>query len=138
MLLKNNGLLPLQEGSAVTPFGYRFISPVYGGTGSGHANVNEGYVCTPEAGLRAHFSVADAMVEAMRKAPLTRISTTETTLIDQHSAGSGSDTVYEFSTSVYQGQEAFCQNTVGIVFIGRIGGESDNMRSTFLTTLFPD
>ena len=126
VLLKNNGLLPLQEGSAVTPFGYRFISPVYGGTGSGHANVNEGYVCTPEAGLRAHFSVAETMEEAMRKAPLTRISTTEIALIDQHSADSGSDTVYEFPASVYQGREALCKDTVGIVFIGRIGGESDN------------
>lgn len=33
-LLKNNGVLPLAKNSEVTPFGYRFVSPVWGGAGS--------------------------------------------------------------------------------------------------------
>ena len=32
-LLKNNGVLPLAKGTNVTPFGYRYIEPIWGGSG---------------------------------------------------------------------------------------------------------
>lgn len=46
ILMKNNGTLPLSSDSVkITPFGYRYIEPIYGGTGSGNVD---------EQGLRLH------------------------------------------------------------------------------------
>ncbi|MBO7363850.1 MAG: glycoside hydrolase family 3 C-terminal domain-containing protein, partial [Lachnospiraceae bacterium] len=126
VLLKNNGALPLPAGSAVTPFGFRFVDPVYGGTGSGHARVNEGYVCTPEEGLRAHFSLNEAVIRAMKNAPILEISPDEATYTGLQDAGNGNRAVYELPTSAYEGFQNTCAGTTGIVFIGRMGGESSN------------
>lgn len=55
VLLKNSGALPLAAGSTVTPFGARYRSPIYGGTGSGKVSTSDERVWTPQEGLEKHF-----------------------------------------------------------------------------------
>lgn len=44
---------------------------------------------------------------------------------------SGAETdIYEFNPQVYEGTEDSCRDTVGIVYIGRIGGEGANILAT--------
>ncbi len=126
VLLKNNGLLPLAPGCTVTPLGYRFLFPVYGGTGSGHASVTEGWVCTPEKGLRAHFTLNESVLSALAKASPLLITAEGIIPADTEDPDGSSGAVCEFAPGTYQGLSDSCRDTVGIVFIGRIGGESDN------------
>ena len=46
-----------------------------------------------------------------------------------HFSGAETD-IYEFNPQIYEGSEASCQDTVGIVYIGRIGGEGANILAT--------
>lgn len=124
VLLKNSGILPLAKGTAVTPFGLRFLLPVYSGTGSGQTSVNQDYVYTPEAGLSAYFSVNAASAQAMQKGKALRITKDAAEAIDRVEIRDDSAEVYEYPGSVYQGIVDTCQGSVGIVFLGRIGGES--------------
>lgn len=56
-LFKNNGALPLAEGAAVTPFGYRYVTPVYGGGGSGSVNTSSPRIATAVTALNKYFTV---------------------------------------------------------------------------------
>ena len=67
-LLKNDGVLPLAKNSKVTPFGYRYVSPFYGGTGSANIDTSDSYVITAEQGLTDSFSVNTEVVNAMKGA----------------------------------------------------------------------
>lgn len=130
VLLKNNGVLPLAPMERITPLGIRFLLPVYSGTGSGEASINAEYVCTPEAGLRAHFQLNETCLSAMKKAPALRIADDAITPVTQADIADRSVEVYEFAPSVYQGVVSSCFDSVGVVFIGRIGGESANYATT--------
>lgn len=61
-LLKNDGVLPLAKSSKVTPFGYRYIEPVWGGSGSAATNMNFDYVETAEEALARNFTVNSTVV----------------------------------------------------------------------------
>ena len=61
VLMKNNGVLPLAEGANVTPFGYRYIEPVYGGTGSGAVNTASSRIYTARSALAEYFTVNTEM-----------------------------------------------------------------------------
>ncbi len=65
VLFKNNGVLPLEKGSSVTPFGYRYVSPVYGGTGSGNVNTDSDQIVTASGALHEYFNVNEAMEDAL-------------------------------------------------------------------------
>ena len=67
VLLKNDGLLPIAKGTKVTPFGWRYLSPIYGGTGSGNVDASKDYIVTAERGL-ANFAVNDTVVKALKGA----------------------------------------------------------------------
>ena len=126
VLLKNNGILPLSSKDCISPFGLRFLLPVYSGTGSGKATVNPEYVCTPEAGLRAHFSINESSLKVLQEARIMKISSDEISYAVRENINDHGAEVYEIDPSGYMELADSCAGNVGVVYIGRIGGESAN------------
>ena len=133
VLLKNNGVLPLVENKRVTPFGYRYLYPVYGGTGSGSVNAAKTHVTSAEEGIAKNLDINDATVRAMRSARPKEMSADRIADAIPSADGNsftGADTsLYEYDPSIYGGGET-CKNTAGLVFIGRVGGEGGNLKHT--------
>lgn len=126
ILLKNNGVLPLAKGSTVTPFGFRYKSPVVGQTGpSGSAKWNIDPV-TPEEGLSGTFTINTAAYDNMEGNP-TSLKEASGTL----SAGTGADLMghssklYEYDAETYTDVEA---SGTALVFIGREGAEGSDKK----------
>jgi beta-glucosidase len=138
VLLKNNGVLPLAQGSKVTPFGYRFLNPLYGGTGSGNVDAGKDYVVTPEKGL-ANFEVNSTVVEKLRNGKVIELTAEGAAPIGSFAAeseesGTGftgaTTSLLEYDPAVYDGTEASCEDTTAIVYLGRVGGEGGNLQIT--------
>lgn len=125
-LLKNDGVLPLARQSKVTPFGYRYVSPVWGGAGSAATNMNYSYVVTPKEALSANFTVNATVSDKLEAATPLELKSSDEAF---KSSGSTDMTIYEFDSSVYQGTQSSCAGTVGVVFVGRLGQEGDDMWS---------
>ncbi len=123
-LLKNNGVLPLAKNSEVTPFGYRFVSPVWGGAGSAATNMNYDYVVTPKEALQMNYKLNTEVVSALEAARPAELKSSAEGFKDDASTVM---TIFEFDPAVYEGKQASCQGTVGVVFIGRLGLEGDDM-----------
>ena len=119
VLLKNDGILPLGTKAIVTPFGYRYISPVYGGTGSGNVNTSQPYVSTAQSALAEAFQVNTAVEEVMRNAtPYELTSTGRNEAARQPDADgfSGAGTsILEFDPSIYEGVADSCEGALGIM-----------------------
>jgi beta-glucosidase len=134
VLMKNsNDTLPISKDSKVTPFGYRYISPIYGGTGSGNVNVDADYVTTVEKAMESTFDVNATVVDAMNKATVYGLSAEGYTAYDDVQGYSGASTdIAEFNPSIYDTDaiKASCQGTVGVVFIARVGGEGGDLLRT--------
>ena len=134
VLLKNSGALPLAAGSTVTPFGARYRSPIYGGTGSGKVSTSDERVWTPQEGLEKHFTINKTVEDVINNSKPFAMSATgyvEAEPSNDGSTFSGAETdIYEYDPQVYEGTEASCEGTVGIVYIGRIGGEGANILAT--------
>lgn len=128
VLFKNNGVLPLEKGSSVTPFGYRYINPVYGGGGSGSVNVNSSRIYTAMGVLNEYFKVNSEIEGAMSSAAAQGMSASGYEGPDEQGgfAGAGAQ-IIEFEPSIYSGHEASAHGTTGIIFIGRIGGEGGDI-----------
>ncbi len=129
-LLKNDGVLPLDEGSKVTPFGYRYTEPVWGGSGSAATNMNFDYVVTAEEALSEYFDINETVTDKMAAATpiemqgdLDAAPSTAT----WSNSGSTNMSIFEYDSAIYNGTESSCNNTVGIVFIGRLGLEGNDM-----------
>ena len=116
-LLKNNGVLPLAKNSEVTPFGYRFVSPVWGGAGSAATNMNYDYVVTPKEALQMNYKLNTEVVSALEAARPAELKSSAEGFKDDASTVM---TIFEFDPAVYEGKQASCQGTVGVVFIGRL------------------
>lgn len=125
VLMKNSGVLPLKEKELVTPFGFRFLSPIYGGTGSGQSDSASAY--TPEEEFGNLFTLNETILRRMKRAQAQKISAEEIVAVDPANTAVNGTEIYEFSPSVYQGAEGSCRGSVGIVFLGRGGGESSNI-----------
>ncbi|MDF2510970.1 MAG: glycosyl hydrolase [Herbinix sp.] len=111
VLLKNQeDVLPLSQGAKVTPFGYHYVSPYYGGAGSANVDTSADYVVTPEEALTKAFEVNNTVAEKMKGA------TAETMIVDESKEGTN---LSEYNADIYQGSEASCADTTGIVFIAR-------------------
>ena len=67
-LLKNDGILPLAKNSEVTPFGYRYVEPIWGGSGSAATNMDYDYVVTAEEALAMNYDVNETVVNKMKAA----------------------------------------------------------------------
>lgn len=142
VLMKNNGTLPLSAGGVkITPFGYRYVEPIYGGTGSGNVDVSKDYVYTPEKALNEIFgagNINSTVVDLMKSSNVSKISETGITVDDPNAesgmGGFGNPNKYfimEYDPAIYDTDavRASCAGTVGLVFIGRFGGESDDLRA---------
>lgn len=122
VLLKNdNNALPISKNSKVTPFGYRYISPFYGGTGSANIDTSDPYVITAEQGLNNYFDVNEDVVNKMKS------SNPETMVYDD---GNDPTNLSEYNSSIYNGLEDSCKDTVGIVYLARPGTEGYDLNST--------
>lgn len=129
VLLKNDGLLPLTSDTVVTPMGYRYANPIMSGSGSGSTDTSADYVYTPQKGLTEAFTTVNTKLEeAMRAAePLT--------IAPMAASGEGGQTAFlgasvqinEYSVDTFAGLESSCNDTVGIVFLGRAAGEGGDL-----------
>ena len=129
-LLKNDGVLPLAKNSKVTPFGYRYISPVWGGSGSAATNMNFDYVVTAEEALAMNYTVNDTVVAKMKAAEpleLAGDTTKAPSTATWSNSGSTNMAIFEYDPSIYTGTESSCTGSVGVVFIGRLGLEGNDM-----------
>lgn len=132
VLLKNDGALPLAKNSAVAPFGYRFYNPFYGGSGSGSVVTTDAYVVNPEQALAANFSLTptfrvDSGTQVRKYYYDTTAGNDVLYFFDYSNSFNGSDqSIYEFDQSVYN-TAAIEAGTTGIVFLGRAGGENNDL-----------
>lgn len=125
VLFKNNGVLPLDKGSSVTPFGYRYVSPVYGGSGSAGVGVDDAGMYSAKRGLNEFFSVNVEMEKLLEGSSALCMTANgyEKESKDGNGFSGASSGIVEFDPAVYGGSEASCEGTTGIIFIGRVGGE---------------
>ena len=134
VLLKNDGLLPLEQDTVVSPFGLRYALPFYGGTGSSAIGRGEGQVATPADGLSASFLQINAVLEERYVQALGAGADLDVNgqiaVCRPTGDPSGVQALYEFASSVYQGTQDSCAGTVGIVFIGRQTGENQDAATT--------
>lgn len=129
-LLKNDGVLPLARKSKVTPFGYRYVSPVWGGSGSAATNMDFDYVVTAEEALTANFEVNQTVADKLKAAtPLELMGdmAKAPSVATFSNSGSTNMSIFEYDPSVYAGTQASCKGTVGMVFVGRLGLEGNDM-----------
>lgn len=122
VLLKNtNDFLPLAKQAKVTPFGYRYLNPYYGGSGSANIDTSDSSVITPEKALTSTFDVNSTVVEKMRS------SEGVTMVCDD---GNDPTNLTEYGLNTYNGLEDSCKNTTGIVYLARPGTEGYDLNST--------
>lgn len=130
VLLKNNGVLPLEKDSEVAPFGYAYLNPVYTGTGAGSSSSSN--IVTPEAGLSAYFTINKTTVDKMSdKNPVNMSALPGTVQVgggDSMLATDRLNKIFEFDASIYNGTESSVKNSTGIVFITREGSEGDDKK----------
>ena len=121
VLMKNEGeFLPLDEKAAITPIGYHYLVPFYGGSGSATFDTTAEYVVTPEKAFSTYFTVNEEALSAMKAAePVTMI----------YDDGNADTDITEFDKAVYEGVAASCADTTGIVFISRPGEEGFDANS---------
>ena len=129
VLLKNNGLLPLTADTTVTPFGYDYLNPMMSGSGSGSADTTADYVYTAEKGINEAFSnVNSASVDAMKNGTVHTSTPAAASGEGGATAFLGSSTILnEYPAETYNGIEDSCKGTVGIIFLGRAGGEGGDL-----------
>lgn len=129
VLLKNNGLLPLNSETPVTPLGYRYLSPLMSGSGSGSTDTDADYVYSAMRGIEEAFTnVNQKGVEAMQNGTLHESIPEEASGEAGATAFLGASTILsEYPASTYAGIEDSCKDTVGLVFLGRSGGEGGDL-----------
>lgn len=130
VLLKNDGALPLSEKEKVTPFGYRYISPIYGGVGSGRIEV-EDYFSKLEPVMQEYFDVNATVVDEMKGSDEKYLTETgyETDDEDKGDYDGATTPIAEYDPSIYKSSDIGDYKT-GIVFIGRNGGEGGDLKTT--------
>ncbi len=128
VLLKNNGLLPLQEGEIIAPMGFHFLYPVYTGTGAGYVQTREPYLTDFASALQTYYCLNEEFLSAMQKAPLHRISAEDIREVDVSgmnlSNGKPDSAIYEYPADIYDSCKGNCQDQVALVVFGRTGDES--------------
>ena len=129
VLLKNDGLLPLDPAAEISPFGLRYCVPVYGGSGSSAIDVKEDYIVTPQEALHAAFRsvnsvLEDKLTQAMAGGVEPGGNPNLAAATPLREADNREGSILEFNPGVYSGAEESCRGTVGIVFVGRQTGET--------------
>lgn len=131
VLLKNDGVLPLAKKEKVTPLGYRYVNPTYGGVGSGAVVVND-YFFDLEKSMSEYFSVNTDMVNAMKSAKVTYLASDGYKRDDENKGDYDGGTIY---IAEYNPDEVYSASKIGdyktaMVFLGRIGGEGGDLQTT--------
>lgn len=130
VLFKNNGVLPLAEGASVTPFGYRYLNPVYGGTGSGNVNTDSEYIVSPQKALSEYFTVNAEMESHLASASALGMTSDGYERPNEENGFEGATKkIIEYEAGTYEGMEDAVAGTTGIVFIGRVGGEGSDVQA---------
>lgn len=128
VLLKNiSNTLPLAKGDKVTPFGYGYVNPTYGGTGSGKVDASKDYVVTAEEALNEYFTVNKTAEDKLKAAQVMKLSGPTVQGQDVEGYRGADQRIHYFPASTYSGLEESCAGTVGLVFISRNGGEGNDM-----------
>ena len=131
-LFKNNGALPLAENDAVTPFGYRYVTPVYGGGGSGSVDTSSPRVVSAITALNKYFTVNSEMENLLTSSTARGMTPTEYEGPNERGGFSGATSnIIEFDSAIYSGHEASCAGSTAIIFIGRAGGEGGDLHGNF-------
>lgn len=131
ILLKNDGTLPLKRNTKVTPFGYRYINPIMTGKGSGAVTLLQDFVINAKKGLNNYFDV-NKKVEGILENSDAKFATSNgyKSKADENGTFSGATaSVGEYPSSIYKTSDIGDYKT-GIVFIGRQGGEGDDLQIT--------
>ena len=129
VLLRNEGVLPLAAGSTVMPFGYAYLSPIYGQLSSGGSAKWSIDPVTPEQGLAA-FMIDNAAADAMRAAgdPYALVEAEGTAAAGVAGSVLGGDCkIYEYDPAIYDGL-AEAPEATGIVFLSRSGQEGQDQK----------
>lgn len=134
VLLKNDGVLPLTADAPVTPFGFRYLYPVFGGSGSGTVDASNDFVVRAEEALGDRFDVNETVVDAMRDAApqeLTAEGISPSTPDEETRGFEGASTsILEYDPSIYSEVLDSAAGSTGVVFLGRLAGEGDNLKTT--------
>lgn len=129
ILLKNNGVLPLAKQSTVTPFGYRYVNPIYGQlTSSGSGKWTDDPI-TPQAALEKSFTINDSAVKKMKAAKDPTGLKEAAGTIEAATSGSalgGDNLLYEYPGSIYSDLPS--SDSTALVFIGRPGQEGTDKK----------
>lgn len=118
LLKNNNSVLPLTANQEISTFGWSFLHPVYGGTGSGGTNVDT--AITPKMGLeQAGFKLNESLLTAYND------WSEQTGWVERPDVGrKGSDwSVPEMPLTQEQVSGAAKTSQTAIVWIARQGGE---------------
>lgn len=129
VLLKNNGILPLDKGTTVMPFGYAYLNPSYGQNTTGGSAKWVSDPVTPEDGL-ADFTIDDAAAKLMEAAgdPEITIEADGTKVAGEADSMLGGDCkLYEYNADIYDSLSVV-NDEVGIVFLSRSGQEGTDMK----------
>ncbi|MBQ6756036.1 MAG: glycoside hydrolase family 3 C-terminal domain-containing protein [Oscillospiraceae bacterium] len=131
VLLKNNGVLPLAAESAVTPFGYRYLSPIYGQVSSAGSAKWTIEPVSPYKAVHDAFTVNEAAFNKMKaimkpEALLEAEGATSAGAINDLMGGDSK--IYEFGADIYAGIEGEVKNTTALVFISRAGQEGSDKK----------
>lgn len=135
VMLKNDGVLPLKEGSSVTPFGDAYLNPAY--SGSGAAATSDKDIKTSDQALKQFFKVNQASVDAMKSAKVSwpkAAPDTPSLSSDKNSVQAILDKgkapqIHEYDPKIYSEISDQVKNTTGIVYIKREGSEGIDKRT---------
>lgn len=130
VLLKNNGILPLADGSTVTPFGRAYLDPIYGQLTSGGSAKWVVDPVSPEQALSSVYTLNNAAVDKMKASPDPKALTEAEGTFSAGESGSllgGNSFLYEYAPSIYDGMDDV-SGTTGIVFITRAGQEGSDKK----------
>lgn len=134
ILMKNDDVLPLEKGAEVTVFGYRYLEPVYGGTGSGNVDVSKDWVSTAQECMEEYFTVNKEVTDIMENAVAKEVTADEIKDAngeeEQKDFVGASTSIKEYDPVIYESAAASCEGTTGVVFAGRVGGEGANLQKT--------
>lgn len=128
VLLKNDDTLPLDRDSEVTPFGYAYLHPVYGGYGSGDTDAAGSYIISPSVALSEYFTVNTDTVDAMEDAAVSELHEAPgTTEADAGFVVGFSELnvslIKQYEVSAYESAANQGEGSTGVVFISRAGSE---------------
>ena len=130
VLLKNDGTLPLEKGTKVSPMGYKYVEPAYGGVGSGEITVSD-YFYDLDTVMEEYFDVNSAIVSAMESASPKYMDASGYYSSDEDTGDydGASTRIPEFDPGIYSADMIGDYDTA-FIFLGREGGEGNDLTTT--------